>query len=58
MYSKDKNIYFENNIIKEADIETFEIGKNPFWAKDKKNYYNCENIVSKDRFLYYDELEI
>jgi hypothetical protein len=50
-YSKDKNIYYENNIIKEADIETFEITNNTF-AKDKNNYYNVDTIISKERYEF------
>jgi hypothetical protein len=48
-YSNDKNIYYDNNIIKEADVETFEIINNTF-AKDKKNYYNVETIISKEKY--------
>jgi hypothetical protein len=48
LYSKDKHIYYKDIIMKEADIETFEIINDTF-AKDKNNYYNCVNIWSKEK---------
>ena len=56
-YSKDKLIYYFNRIIKDADIETFEIIEQnvelglPFqYAKDKNNYYNNDNIITKEEY--------
>jgi hypothetical protein len=54
LYSKDKYIYYLTRIIKDADVETFEIIENiPSeelvfqYAKDKNNYYNNDNIITK-----------
>jgi hypothetical protein len=48
-YSKDKKIYYKENIIKEADVETFEIIHDTF-ARDKNNYYNTDNVMSKEEY--------
>jgi hypothetical protein len=46
-----EQVYYKNNIIKEADAETFElIGKLKTFGKDKNNYYNTDRIISKERF--------
>jgi hypothetical protein len=57
LYSKDKCIYYLNRIIKDADVETFEIIEQnvefglPFqYAKDKNNYYNNDDIITKQQF--------
>jgi hypothetical protein len=56
LYSKDKYIYYLNRIIKDADLETFEIveinknGYIPQYAKDKNNYYNNDTIITKEKF--------
>ena len=53
-YSRDKMIYFENIIMKEADIESFELLADNFYAKDKRNYYNTDTIILKEKLsLYY-----
>jgi hypothetical protein len=56
-YSKDKYIYYFNRIIKDADVETFEIIENVpssdlvfQYAKDKNNYYNNDDIITREEF--------
>ena len=53
-YSKDKKIYYLNRIIKEADVETFEVAETNKsylqYAKDKNNYYNNDRIITKEGF--------
>jgi hypothetical protein len=57
LYSKDKYIYYLNRIIKDADLETFEIIEQnvefglPFqYARDKNNFYNNDNIITKEKY--------
>ena len=59
-YSIDKKVYYFNRIIKEADLETFEIvekkvelGKPFQYAKDKNNYYWNDRIITKEEFEEY-----
>lgn len=58
-YSQDGNkIYYANKLIKQADIESFEIVKlsdptaHAYWAKDKNSAYEAEREIS------FSELEI
>jgi hypothetical protein len=57
LYSRDKFIYYLNRIIKDADVETFEIIENVpsvdlvfQYARDKNNYYNNDRIITKEEF--------
>jgi hypothetical protein len=54
-YSKDRHIYYLNRILKDADVETFEIVETnktyiPQYAKDKNNYYFTDLIITKEEF--------
>jgi len=58
-YSKDdKQIYYLNKLIKEADYDTFEVvvltspeGYKLPYGKDKNQYYNCGNPLSEEEAL-------
>jgi hypothetical protein len=60
-YSKDKSIiYYLNRVITEADAETFEVIEKtvelfepPQLAKDKNNYYENDDIITKEKFEEY-----
>jgi hypothetical protein len=53
-YSKDKHVYYLNRLIKEADVETFEVVKDKYgswlYAKDKNHHYRCECIITQEKF--------